>query len=112
MTSAYLSEFTYWSVALGQHTFVTGECIVKNSIVLVLACGLTSWCVLNSALKGQGLTLAAMDCSQEGQMTGNAESGSIDNDGHEDVDLDKFSELVHSKQEGRRLSMYNKRHGS
>ena len=91
---------------------MNGECIVDNSIVLVLACVPTSWCLLNNALKGQGLTLAAMDCSQEGQMTGNTESGSIDNYGHEDVDLDRFSELVHSKQEGRRLSMYNKRHGS
>lgn len=45
-------------------------------------------------------------------MSGSPESGSIDGDHHEDVDLGKFSELVHSKQEGRRLSMYNKRHSS
>lgn len=43
---------------------------------------------------------------------GNTESGSIENKPHEDMDIDKFSSLVHSKEQRRQLSMYNKRHNS
>ncbi|KAL3140553.1 hypothetical protein ABBQ32_005132 [Trebouxia sp. C0010 RCD-2024] len=58
------------------------------------------------------MRIISTDLDKGGQMSGNTESGSMDGDAHEDVDLGKFSELVHSKQEGRRLSMYNKRHSS
>lgn len=49
---------------------------------------------------------------QADETLGNTESGSIDYEPHEDMDIDKFSNLVHSKEQRRQLSMYNKRHNS
>ena len=37
---------------------------------------------------------------------------SFDDESHEDMDLGKFKDLVHSSEQRRQLSMYNKRHKS
>lgn len=49
---------------------------------------------------------------QADETLGNTESGSVDYEPHEDMDIGKFSDLVHSKEQRRQLSMYNKRHKS
>lgn len=52
-----------------------------------------------------------LDENDSGQGS-SSESGSFDDEPQEDMDLDKFSDLVHSEEERRQLSMYNKRHKS
>ena len=61
-------------------------------------------------LQTQELRPCFRKCVQADDILGNTESGSVDNEPHEDMDIGKFSDLVHSKEQRRQLSMYNKRH--